>query len=120
MRNLKAGLLPMYLELYDRVLPGIRIKMEEFYQTVAEEFAKRGVEVDGVPVCRVASEFRSAIGRFESNGVDAIITLHLAYSPSLESADALPATSWTPVNGVVNNQVTVEVPGVMRFYRLRR
>jgi L-arabinose isomerase len=89
MQNLKAGLLPMYLELYDRVLPGMRIGIEEFYQTIAEEFAKRGVEVVSVPVCRLASEFQSAISRFGSERVDAIITLHLAYSPSLESADAL-------------------------------
>jgi len=96
MRNLKAGLLPMYIELYDRVLPGIRMEMEEFYRTIAREFAKRGVEVVTVPVCRVASEFRSAVGRFESDGVDAIVTLHLAYSPSLESVDAL-ASSRLPI-----------------------
>lgn len=96
MRNLKAGLLPMYIDLYDRVLPGIRMEMEEFYRTIAREFARRGVEVVSVPVCRVASEFHSAIGRFENDGVDAIVTLHLAYSPSLESADAL-ASSRLPI-----------------------
>lgn len=37
----------------------------------------------------------------------------------LESAPSLPAASWTPVSGVVNNQVTVTASGA-RFFRLRK
>jgi hypothetical protein len=38
----------------------------------------------------------------------------------LESAPSLPATTWTPVSGVVNNQVTVDASVGMRFFRLRK
>ncbi len=38
----------------------------------------------------------------------------------LEFADSLPATSWTPVGGVVNNQVTVDASSGKRFFRLRK
>lgn len=38
----------------------------------------------------------------------------------LESADALPAASWTPVTGVANNGVTITLPIGMKFYRLRK
>jgi len=39
---------------------------------------------------------------------------------TLESADAVDATSWTPVGGVVNNQVTVDASIGTRFYRLKK
>ena len=39
---------------------------------------------------------------------------------TLEYAASLPATSWTSVGGVVNNQVTVDASSGMRFFRLRK
>jgi hypothetical protein len=39
---------------------------------------------------------------------------------TLESTDKLPATAWTPVPGVLNNQVTVTLSTENRFYRLRK
>lgn len=44
------------------------------------------------PVCRVADEFQAAIRQFEAEGVDCLVTLHLAYSPSLEAIKAFCAT----------------------------
>jgi hypothetical protein len=39
---------------------------------------------------------------------------------TLEYAESLPATSWTPVSGVVNNQVAVDASSGKRFFRLRK
>jgi hypothetical protein len=39
---------------------------------------------------------------------------------TLEYAEVLPATSWLPVSGVVNNQVTVDASTGKRFFRLRK
>jgi hypothetical protein len=39
---------------------------------------------------------------------------------TLESATSLPAVSWTPVSGVVNNQVTVDASKGACFYRLKK
>ena len=92
MKTIKIGLLPLYLELYDRGFANCRPRMEAFYKDVAGGLRRAGLEVVTAPVCRLAPEFRSAIATFEKAGVDAMVTLHLAYSPSLESAAALAAT----------------------------
>lgn len=91
--NIKIGLLPLYIELYDKISkPSIRKAVEDFYAAIAGTFARDGIEVVTAPVCRLKSEFAVAIESFEMAHVDAIVTLHLAYSPSLESAAALAAT----------------------------
>ncbi|MCP4404760.1 MAG: hypothetical protein GY801_46605 [bacterium] len=86
------GLLPLYLQLYDETSPNMRPRIEEFYKTIAAELEKRNISVLTSPVCRVREEFESAVNSFEHSGADAIVTLHLAYSPSLESAEVLAQT----------------------------
>ena len=88
----KIGLLLLYLRLYDKVMPELRSQVEEFAKIIGEEFKKREVEVLSTPVCCVENEFKNAIKLFESQKVDAVVTLHLAYSPSLESVNALSKT----------------------------
>ncbi len=91
-KKLHAGLLPLYLKLYDDVMPGAREKMESFVRTIAQEIKKRNVAISPAPICRVKEEFDHAIKVFEKQNLDAIITLHLAYSPSLESIESLTNT----------------------------
>lgn len=88
----KVGLLPLYIELYDNMWPELRTRVDGFYHQIASALSERGLEVSTVPVCRVKPEFESAAHQFESEQVDAIVTLHLAYSPSLESSAALAST----------------------------
>lgn len=88
----KVGLLPLYIELYDNAWPELRTRVDGFYQQIASGLADRGLELSTVPVCRLKPEFEAAIHRFEDDKVDAIVTLHLAYSPSLESSSALAST----------------------------
>ncbi len=92
MSPITIGLLPLYLKLYDDTMAEHRPAMEQFRDTIADELRRRGLNVLAAPVCRVATEFESAVAAFESAGVDAIVTLHLAYSPSEESAPALAAS----------------------------
>ena len=88
MEKIKVGLLPLYIKLYDD--RGInRSLLEGFYQSIIEKLQGEGLEVIPAPICRIEEEFVSAIKNFEENGAKAIITIHLAYSPSLESIDAL-------------------------------
>lgn len=88
----RIGLLPFYLKLYDELLPDCRVGFDGFIQRVAGGFEQRGIAVTIAPICRVAGEFASAIRHFEQGGADCIVTLHLAYSPSLEAIDAFCAT----------------------------
>lgn len=92
-RKTVIGLLPLYIKLYDDVSADKRPRIDSFYKQVAYEFEKRGLSVLTVPVCRIKDEFEAAVRSFEEGGADAIVTLHLAYSPSLESSEVLAKTS---------------------------
>ena len=92
MANPRVGLLPLYLELYDNVMPECRPRMDAFAETIAQELRCKELDVALAPVCRMEAEFDSAVKMLEEARVDAIVTLHLAYSPSLESAAALART----------------------------
>ena len=89
---MKIGLLPFYLALYDQVAPATGTTLRPFADTIAGELSKRGFEVVQSPACCVKKEFAEAVKLFESSGCHAIATLHLAYSPSLESIDTLAGT----------------------------
>jgi L-arabinose isomerase len=84
----RIGLLPFYLKLYDDLMPDRRAGFDGFVAEIAAAFEARGVAVETTPVCRLAGEFERAVEQVETSGVDCIVTLHLAYSPSLESIEA--------------------------------
>lgn len=88
----KIGLLPLYLKLYDDLMPERRAGFDPFLETVVGGFRARGIEVVQCRACRVEAEFEQAVDHLESAGVDLIVTLHLAYSPSLEAVEALTDT----------------------------
>lgn len=93
MKKNKIGLLPFYLELYDKISPPERRKpLDKFCHDVAESLRQKGLDVVVAPICRLKPEFAAAVKTFEKTEVDAILTLHLAYSPSLESAEVLAQT----------------------------
>ena len=90
---MKIGLLPFYLALYDQCRPQIADSIRAFAGTIADALSSRGCEVVASPACRLKNEFADAVKLFEESGCQAIATLHLAYSPSLEAIDALAGTS---------------------------
>ena len=89
MTGYKVGFLPLYLELYDISSPENRPHINEINLKIAEKLRDSGMELVCAPVCRVTEEFQSAVDDFEREDVCAVMTLHLAYSPSLQSIDAL-------------------------------
>ncbi len=93
MTVLKIGLLPLYVKLYDELLPGLAAQVEPFVHRVETALKSGGSEVLVAPTARTHPDVASAIAQFEAAGVDSIITLHLAYSPSLEAADVLAGTT---------------------------
>ena len=90
---MKIGLLPLYIKLYDDVAPDVRPRMETFYEEIARAVESRGTEAVRAPFCRLRAEFKDAVRRFEEEKADAIVTLHIAYSPSLECIEALTDTT---------------------------
>lgn len=90
---IKIGLLPLFLKLYDEHVPQVRESVEPFVEIVEKELISDGFDVSRGSICRIESEFASVIEEFENQSVDAIVTLHLAYSPSLESIKVLSKTN---------------------------
>jgi len=88
----KVGLLPLYLELYDDACAFMRPRIQKFLETITQMLRDRDINLICSQVCRKKEEFDNAIKEFENANVSAIITLHLAYSPSLECIEALART----------------------------
>lgn len=88
---MKIGFLPFYIKLYDEI--GInRTVLENVYDEMATCFEDKGVKVVTTEFCRIKPEFEKAVETFEREDVDAIVTWHAAYSPSLEAIEALVRT----------------------------
>ena len=91
--GLRVGFLPLYLELYDRWRPEMRTRFESFQNRVVRllrSAADSGaIEIVDVPVATTRRDIDSASERFGEGRVDLVVTLHLAYSPSLLAADLL-------------------------------
>jgi len=85
----KVGFLPLYLKLYDDALPERRAGFKAFLESIERGLGSCGLDVVSAPVCRIKPEFERAVNQFRKADVDCMITLHLAYSPSLESVAAM-------------------------------
>lgn len=93
MKSAKIGFMPLYIKLYDDCgLQDIRDRLEPFYEKMACGFEEHGITVVRSAFCCVKAEFETAVAKFESEGVDCIVTWHAAYSPSLESIEVLANT----------------------------
>ena len=88
----KIGYLPLYVKLYDDTAPAARPRIDAFSEEICQLLSAQGNQVVAADVCRLESEFQTAIDTFEKEKVDCIVTLHLAYSPSLESCYVLAKT----------------------------
>lgn len=89
MKKIKVGYLPLYIKLYDDSNPHYRDPMVDYMNTLISMLEGQGLEVVRADVCRIKPEFEAAAAMFNEADVDAVITQHLAYSPSLESIEAL-------------------------------
>ena len=92
MKPITIGLLPLYIALYDESNPELRPRLEAFYEEIARGLENRGLSVLRTPFCRRREEFEQAVAGYEAGGAAGIVTLHMAYSPSLESEEILSAT----------------------------
>ncbi len=89
-KKIKVGYLPLYIKLYDDENPHTRDPMVAYMKTLTTMLESQDIElVVADEVCRIKPEFDAAAKKFNDADVVAVITQHLAYSPSLESIDAL-------------------------------
>ncbi|MFH1073630.1 MAG: hypothetical protein V1752_00935 [Candidatus Firestonebacteria bacterium] len=85
---LKIGYVPLYLKLYDDIDPATREGFKHFVNFVKKELAKQAAVVT-VPIITLPSEVKNMAELFKKEKIDAIVTLHLSYSPSLLIANML-------------------------------
>lgn len=89
MKKIRVGYLPLYIKLYDDNGQD-RSPLVSYMKNLITLLEQQGIEViPAQQICRIKSEFDLAADYFNAQQVDAVITQHLAYSPSLESVDAL-------------------------------
>ena len=92
MPEIKVGLLGLYLKLYEDICPFMQPEINGFYNIIKKELESTGLEVVTSGIYTEKEHCFKAIRMFEEKQACAVITLHLAYSPSLESVDALCST----------------------------
>lgn len=90
--NIKVGLLPLFMEKIDNTSPDARPEFTIFIEKIAEKLKKSGLDLIQSEISCIKKDFIEALELFEKNDVDAIVTLHLTYSPSLESVPVLSNT----------------------------
>ena len=90
MKKIKVAYLPLYIKLYDDFGTD-RSYYEMYMNKLVTMLEEKNIEiVMADEVCRVESEFEKAVEKFNSDSeIVAVVTQHLAYSPSLESIGAL-------------------------------
>ena len=89
---MKIGLLPLYIQLYEECAPAYHDPAQRTADAAAEALRKCGFEVESTALCHVKEEISAAVRNFEAAGCRVLVTLHAAYSPSLEAIDALAGT----------------------------
>lgn len=87
--GIKIGYLPLYIKLYDDSDPAYRDPMVDHMNMLVQMLRSEDLDVVPADVCRVKEEFDAAARMFNEEGVAAVVTQHLAYSPSLEAIEAL-------------------------------
>jgi L-arabinose isomerase len=83
-----VGLVPLYLKLYDQIDPGLRGSLTPVIDSVRDALASVGEVVESGIITQ-PREVPDLVRRLADRKVDAVFTVHLAYSPSLLVADAL-------------------------------
>ena len=112
MKKIKVGFLPLYIKLYDDANGvGYRAPMEKYMHMAINMLEAQGIDVVLSDVCRIKPEFDAAAAMFNEAEVDAVITMHLAYSPSLEGSGKLDNTdTFAVIGATIADNFGVEMP----------
>lgn len=88
----KVGLLALTLELYERLMPGLREDREAWLRAALLPALSARANVLFEAACCRAYEVESAVARFEAQQVDALLIVLLTYAPSQMALSALQRT----------------------------
>ncbi len=91
MKKIRIAYLPFYTKLYDDENYSRREPLKAYTMTLVDMIASQGFDVV-LPedLCRTPEEFEAAAAKFNADDeIVAVVTQHLAYSPSLSSYKSL-------------------------------
>ena len=89
---MKIGLLPLYIQLYEGCAPDYHAPAQRAADTAAKALRKCGFGVESTSLCHVKEEISTAVRKFEEANCQVLVTLHAAYSPSLEAVETMVGT----------------------------
>ena len=87
----KVGLLPLMLEMYKEFSPDMLKRQQPFIGKVAKKLGNY-VEVVKVPVCANRKEVDKAVRSLESENMDMLVVIFIAYATSISSLKPLLGT----------------------------
>jgi L-arabinose isomerase len=88
----KIGLLALTLELYEKLAPGLGQAREDWLRREVIPALEAGAEVVFEGAVFRREDLQAAVARFEAAGADALLVMHLTYSPSQIALPALQST----------------------------
>lgn len=88
----RPGLLPVMLDLYNRLAPNLRAELNEFAAELAQALRVEGAEATASPVACTEKEIRAAHDQLLANGAELLVIVHATYAPSGVLAETLTET----------------------------
>jgi L-arabinose isomerase len=86
---LTIGLIPVTLDLYDRLNPQLRTILQDHIEYVTASMNKDNLKILCAPVLCSDDQIRQSCKEFASQEVDLLVVSHLSYSPSGQICPAL-------------------------------
>ncbi len=84
----KIGVLGIMQELYDKSLPGITKRQEEYAQNVCEQLSDVA-DWDFPKAARNRADIEEILGDFNHKGLDGVMIMMLTYGPAMRTVRAL-------------------------------
>lgn len=95
-RPFRVAVVPLVFELYDRIMPDLRARLQQFFNKVAAELQIPSMEILPCELVSNLSHMKRICEDFSSQAVDMIVVAHLSYVPSGQILAALLETD-TPI-----------------------
>ena len=88
-RPIRVAMVPLMFELYDRLSPELRGRLQEFFLRVCDEMRIINVCFEACEMVSSGSQMKRVCDELSLRDIDLIVAVHLCYSPSGQMASGL-------------------------------
>ena len=85
----RVGIVPLMIDLYDRLLPKLRDDLTGLSHEIAQELTSESMEVMVTHLVGLEEEIQGCLTHLQAKDVDLLVLCHLAYCPSGQIERAL-------------------------------